>query len=192
MPYTPWDEVAGGRVTPTPVTPTPAPVVVTPTTPTRWTSIIAATIVGVSVLGGGWLLSRNKNPSPSPQPVPAPNVPVVDTTLSKLLPSDEARSQASSFFRDAAYFVERQQNLKTSDDVVLAIQNAVQMLQQTNRLTGMAAVNAPISDRIIRALGGQPATGVPSVPLDQALPSGVTPRSALQREYQQISVDLRG
>lgn len=200
MAYRPWSDIVGGGVSPPenlhPVSPTPVPapqpIVIDNKRGVleRHSNLIASGILGTAVVIGGWLLNRNKAPDvPTPNPTPAV---VVDAQLSKLLPNDTARSQVASYFRDVSYFVERAQNLKTTGQVIQAVQSASQCLQQANGLTGLAAINQPISDRIIRAVGGQPTTGMPDIPLDQPLASGAIPRQVLAREYAQISTDVRG
>jgi hypothetical protein len=188
----PWKDIVG----PSP----PQNLPLTPTVPVpvdnrsaleRHSGPIAAGILGLSVVIGGWLFSRHQEPPDAPTPSPTPAV-VVDTQLSKLLPNQTARGQAASLFRDVSYFVQNQQNLKTTGQVIAGVQAAVQMMQATNQITGLSAVNQPISDRIIKAVGGQPATGMPDIPLDQPGPNGQNPRAVLAREYAQISTDLRG
>lgn len=211
--FTPWDEVFGPSTTPeNPVTPTPVPVVIpdpvvivptpapSPTpvvTPSsapsgsRWQTIAAAVIVCVGMLGAGYFISGKSNPQP-PTPVVVPSGPVVDATLSGLLPDDKARGMVSSYFRDVSKFLETSKALQTSGQVVEAVQQATKDLKASIGEPNWSNVNKPISDRLIKAMGSTPADGMPDVALDEPFLNGQTPRQILVKEYAQIGIDARG
>lgn len=211
--FTPWDELFGPYPTPeNPVVPTPPPVVapvivptpqpapnpiipapVTPVSPpsSKWQTILAASIVAAGMLGAGFFLSKN---APTPQPVnpPGPVLPVVDASLSKLLPDANARLFASSYFRDVSRFIETSKTLKTSGQAIQAIAAGMKDLQTGTGSVGWAAINTPISERVIKAMGSTPTEGMPDLGLDTPHLNGMTPRQILVKEYAQIAADLKG
>jgi hypothetical protein len=142
------------------------------------------------MLGAGFFLKGNK---PNPQPVPSgPVLPVVDTTLSKLLPDDNSRTLVSSYFRDVSQFLSTSKVLTTSGQAIEAVQLATKDLKAAIGEPNWAAINTPISNRLIQAMGSTPANGFPDVPLDNPYLNGMTPRQILVKEYAQIGVDARG
>lgn len=211
--YTPWDQVFGPQppenlVPPAPipapvvVVPTPAPVPVptvpvnpppaTPSNPqSTVTTIIATLIVAVGVGAAGYFLVNKKDNNPQPVTPSGPVLPVVDSTLSKMLPDDAARGTVASFFRDVSDFVSTTKVLTTTGEVRQAVQAAVKDLKAAIGEPNWNSVNAPISSRISTALGGTP-TEIPDIPLDVKMENGKTPREILVKEYAQIAVDCRG
>jgi hypothetical protein len=213
--FTPWDDLFGPLPSPeNPVTPVPVPIIVPTPTPIPTPSpapsplpnpvpsaanqksgastIVAASIVCLGLLGAGFFLSGKGQAPQPPTPVVNPSGPVVDASLSKLLPNDEARSLVASYFRDVSTFLSSSKTLKTTGQTIEAILAGSQDLQRAIGASGWAAINTPISERIIRVMGSTPAEGLPDVPLDTPLPSGMTPRQILVKEYAQIGIDARG
>ncbi len=210
--YTPWDQVFGPQppenltpavpppvvVVPTPApvpVPTPAPVNPSPATPTSQqsgvTTLIATLIVAVGVGAAGYFLANKKDSTPQPVVPSGPVLPVVDTTLSKLLPDDKARGTVASFFRDVSDFLTTTKSLTTTGQVRETVQAAVKDLKAAIGEPNWSAVNTPISNRITAVLGGKPGE-TPDIPLDTPMENGMTPRQVLVKEYAQIAVDCRG
>ena len=214
--FRPWDEVFGPAtspenvVIPTPVptpvvlpepsvpapVPQPAPVIPapTPTAPqsqSKLPTIAAALIVAAGMLGAGFFISKNKAPV-TPVTPNGPVLPVVDSNLSKLLPDDNARTMVGSYFRDVSKFLETSKALKTSGQVIEAIQVGAGDIKRTIGDPNWSAINTPISDRVIKAMGSTPAEGFPDLPLDTPHLNGMTPRQILVKEYAQIGADAKG
>jgi hypothetical protein len=134
------------------------------------------------IVMAGLYLTADKLPSMAPQPLPGP-APVVPTTnLSTLVPDPEARAKLSQFYSDLAV-VTRDANCpaKTTGQWRTAYRYSVSLMQSAGRIVGVAAIDAPVDQRIRLALGG-----LEDKPLDS------TSRTTLAATLDQVAFELGG
>jgi hypothetical protein len=134
------------------------------------------------ILVGGLYASMGKvaDLAPLVNPAPAPVVPV--TSLAALVPDPESRAKLAQFYADFSLVLQDHNcPIKTTGQFLEAGTLAVRLMQSAGRLTGVAAIDKPIAERLALALGGL-----------QDRPLTDIDRANLARTMDQIALEFRG